>query len=99
MTACLEERIFSLLLTCSFLIVPSFLSDRVSLPSWFLMAPVDRPKSSSTLPTLLSLLTFRGNFQSSFELLGCFALKSNNITNFLIFRRRDWLPGSHPRHQ
>jgi hypothetical protein len=28
----------------------------------FLMAPVDRPRSSSTLPTVLSLLTFRGMF-------------------------------------
>ena len=28
------------------------------------MAPVDRPRSFSTLPTLLSLLTFRGMFST-----------------------------------
>jgi len=51
---------FTFYLLCSFLMVPISLSDRVSLPSLFLMAPVDRPRSSSTLPTLLSLLIFRG---------------------------------------
>jgi hypothetical protein len=53
---------FAFYLLCSFLMVPISLSDRVSLPSLFLMAPVDRPRSSSTLPTVLSLLTFRGMF-------------------------------------
>ena len=60
---------FTFYLLCSFLMVPSFLSDRVSLPSLFLMAPVDRPRSFSTLPTLLSLLTFRGMVPTPFLLL------------------------------
>jgi len=42
--------------------------NRVSLPSLFLMAPVDRPRS--LLPyNSLSLLTFRGIFLTSFQLL------------------------------
>jgi hypothetical protein len=76
-------------LLCSFRMVPSFLSDRVSLPSLFLMAPVDRPRSFSTLPTVLSLLTFRGMFPT---------LLSASIVGFASILML-LLSASHSRHQ
>jgi len=76
-------------LLCSFLMVPSFLSDRVSLPSLFLMAPVDRPRSFSTLPTILSLLTFRGMFPT---LLSASIIGFASTTTLL-------LSNSHSLHQ
>ena len=53
------------LLLRSFLIVPIFLSDLVSLPLGFLKVPAGRPRSFSIFPTFLSLLTFLGTFLPS----------------------------------
>ena len=53
------------LLLRSFLIVPIFLSDLVSLPLGFLKVPAGRPRSFSIFPTFLSLLTLLGTFLPS----------------------------------